>query len=101
MVAARARGASEWRALLTHALPNALLPVITMLGMSLPFLVSGSLVIEVVFSWPGMGQVMYDAALARDVPLLLGGTILATVAVVVGNLLADVAYAAADPRVRL
>jgi peptide/nickel transport system permease protein len=101
MVAARARGASEWRALLTHALPNALLPVITMLGMSLPFLVSGSLVIEVVFSWPGMGQLMYDAALSRDVPLLLGGTILATVAVVLGNLLADVAYAAADPRVRL
>jgi peptide/nickel transport system permease protein len=101
VLAARARGASERRALLSHALPNALLPLITMVGMSLPFLVSGSLVIEVVFSWPGMGQTMYEAALARDVPLLLGGTVLATVAVVAGNLLADLAYAIADPRVRL
>ena len=101
VLAARARGASERRALFAHALPNALLPLITMIGMSLPFLVSGSLVIEVVFSWPGMGQLMYDAALARDVPLLLGGTVVATVAVVTGNLLADLAYAVADPRVRL
>ncbi|MFI5143854.1 MAG: ABC transporter permease subunit, partial [Thermoanaerobaculales bacterium] len=69
--------------------------------MSLPFLVSGSLIIEVVFSWPGMGQVMFNAALARDVPLLLGGTLVATVAVVVGNLLADAAYALVDPRVRV
>jgi peptide/nickel transport system permease protein len=101
VLAARARGASERRVLLAHALPNALLPLVTMVGMSLPFLVSGSLVIEVVFSWPGMGQTMYSAALGRDVPLLLGGTVLATVAVVAGNLLADVAYAVADPRVRL
>ena len=101
VLAARARGASERRALLAHALPNALLPLITMVGMSIPFLVSGSLVIEVVFSWPGMGQIMYDAALARDVPLLLGGTVLATAAVVAGSLLADLAYAIADPRVRL
>ena len=101
VLAARARGCSPRRALVAHALPNALLPLITMIGMSLPFLVSGSLVIEVVFSWPGMGQVMYNAALGRDLPLLLGGTIVATVAVVVGNLLADAAYALADPRVRL
>jgi peptide/nickel transport system permease protein len=101
IVAARARGCSQWRATLVHALPNSLLPLITMTGLSIPFLVSGSLVIEVVFAWPGMGQVMYNAALARDVPLLMGGTVVATVAVVVGNLLADVTYAAADPRVRL
>ncbi len=101
VLAARARGCSPRQALVRHALPNALLPLITMTGMSLPFLVSGSLVIEVVFSWPGMGQVMYNAALGRDLPLLLGGTIVATVAVVVGNLLADVAYAVADPRVRV
>ncbi|TAM55443.1 MAG: ABC transporter permease subunit, partial [Acidobacteria bacterium] len=74
---------------------------ITMTGMSLPFLVSGSLIVEVVFSWPGMGQLMYNAALGRDLPLLLGGTIVATVAVVAGNLLADMAYAVADPRVRV
>jgi peptide/nickel transport system permease protein len=101
VLAARARGCSERRALLVHALPNALLPLITMVGMSLPFLVSGSLVIEVVFAWPGMGQVMYTAALARDVPVLMGGTILATVAVVAGNFVADLAYAVVDPRVRL
>ncbi len=101
VLAARARGCSQRRALLAHALPNALLPLITMAGMSLPFLVSGSLIIEVVFSWPGMGQAMYAAALGRDLPLLLGGTIVATIAVVAGNLLADVAYAVADPRVRL
>ncbi len=101
VLAARARGCSERRALLAHALPNALLPLITMTGMSLPFLVSGSLVIEVVFSWPGMGQAMFNAALARDLPVLLGGTLLATTAVVLGNLLADMAYAIADPRVRV
>jgi peptide/nickel transport system permease protein len=101
VLAARARGCSQRQALVRHALPNAVLPLITMMGMSLPFLVSGSLVIEVVFSWPGMGQVMYNAALGRDLPLVLGGTIVATVAVVVGNLLADVAYVVADPRVRV
>ncbi len=101
VLAARARGCSPRRALVVHALPNALLPLITMVGMSLPFLVSGSLIVEVVFSWPGMGQAMYAAALGRDLPLLLGGTIVATAAIVVGNLLADLAYAAVDPRVRL
>jgi peptide/nickel transport system permease protein len=101
VLAARARGCTVRRAVFTHALPNALLPLITMTGMSLPFLVSGSLIVEVVFSWPGMGQAMYTAALGRDLPLLLGGTIVATAAVVVGNLLADLAYAAVDPRVRL
>jgi peptide/nickel transport system permease protein len=100
VLAARARGCSEGRVIRVHALPNALLPLITMVGMSLPFLVSGSLVIEVVFAWPGMGRLMYAAALGRDLPLLLGGTVLATVAVVAGNFLADVAYAAVDPRVR-
>jgi peptide/nickel transport system permease protein len=101
VLAARARGCSERRALLVHLLPNALLPLITMIGMSLPFLASGSLVVEVVFSWPGMGQLMFGAALARDVPLLMGATIVVTVAVVIGNLLADLAYAVVDPRVRL
>jgi len=100
VLAARARGCSEHRALTAHALPNALLPLITMVGMSLPFLVSGALIVEVVFAWPGMGRLMYAAALARDLPLLLGITVLVTVAVVIGNLLADIAYAAVDPRVR-
>jgi peptide/nickel transport system permease protein len=101
VLAARARGCTERRALFSHALPNALLPLITMLGLSLPFLVSGSLVVEVVFSWPGMGQLMVGAAMARDVPLLMGGTLASAAAVIAGNLLADVAYAVVDPRVRL
>jgi peptide/nickel transport system permease protein len=100
VLASRARGCTTRQALVRHALPNALLPLITMVGMSLPFLVSGSLVIEVVFAWPGMGRAMFEAALARDVPVLMGGTLLATAAVVLGNFLADVAYAAVDPRVR-
>lgn len=101
VLAALARGCSARRALRVHALPNALLPLITVLGLSLPFLVSGSLVIEVVFAWPGMGQLVYSAALARDLPTLMGGTVVITVAVVLGNLIADVAYAVVDPRVRL
>jgi len=101
VLAARARGCTERRALVAHALPNALLPLITMLGLSLPFLVSGSLVVEVVFAWPGMGQLMVGAALSRDVPLLMGGTLAGASAVIAGSLLADIAYAAADPRVRL
>lgn len=100
VVAALARGCSQRRALLVHALPNALLPLLTVVGLSLPFLVSGSLVIEVIFSWPGMGQVFYAAVTARDVPLIQAGTVLVTVAVVGGNWLADAAYALADPRIR-
>ncbi len=100
VLAALARGCSKRRVLLIHALPNALLPMITVLGLSLPFLVSGSLVIEVIFSWPGMGQVFYAAVTARDVPLIQAGTVLVTTAVVAGNWLADVAYSWADPRIR-
>ncbi|HNX50991.1 MAG TPA: ABC transporter permease [Thermoanaerobaculaceae bacterium] len=100
VLAARARGCSRRRALLTHALPNAVLPLVTVLGLSLPFLVSGSLLVEVVFAWPGMGQLLYQAALARDIPLLMGGTLLSAAAVVAGNALADLSVAWLDPRVR-
>lgn len=100
MLAALARGCSRGRALLVHALPNALLPLLTVIGLSLPFLVSGSLVIEVIFSWPGMGQVFYAAVTARDVPLIQASTVLVTAAVVAGNWLADAAYTLADPRIR-
>ncbi len=99
--AARARGAAERRVLFRHALRNALLPVINLLGLSLPILVSGSLVIEVVFAWPGMGRLTYDAVRALDYPVTLAATLLATLMVVLGSLFADLAMAAADPRVRL
>ncbi len=98
--AARARGASGGRVLVGHALRNALLPAITLAGMSLPVLVSGSLVTEVVFSWPGMGRVAYEAILARDVPVVLAATLLSSLLVVGGNLAADVALLVADPRIR-
>ena len=100
MLAARARGLPEWRLLWIHALRPALLPVITLLGLSLPLLVSGSVVVETIFSWPGMGQVAWNAARARDVPLILGATLLGTAAVILGNLVADVLYAVVDPRAR-
>jgi len=99
--AARARGADSRRVLLVHALRNAVLPVINLLGLSLPILVSGSLVIEVVFAWPGMGRLTYEAILAQDVPVVLATTLLATIVVIVGSLAADLTMAAIDPRIRL
>lgn len=100
VLAALARGCSRRRAVLAHALPNAALPLVTVLGLSLPFLVSGSLLVETVFAWPGMGQLLLQAALARDIPLLMGGTLVGAGAVVAGNALADVAVSLLDPRVR-
>jgi peptide/nickel transport system permease protein len=100
MLAARARGLPEHRLLLVHALRPALLPVVTLFGLALPVLVSGSVVVETIFSWPGMGQVAFNAARARDVPLILGATLIGAAAVVVGNLVADLLYAVVDPRAR-
>jgi len=99
--AARARGVGGRRLLLGHALRSALLPVVTLLGLSLPILVSGSLVTEVVFGWPGMGRLAYEAILAQDVPVVLASTVLTSIVVIVGSLLADIAIAVADPRIRL
>ena len=100
MLAARARGLPEWRLVWVHALRPALLPVITLFGLSLPVLVSGSVVVETIFSWPGMGQVAFNAARARDVPLILGATLVGAAAVIFGNLVSDTLYAAVDPRAR-
>jgi peptide/nickel transport system permease protein len=97
---ARAKGLAEWRILFKHALRNAMIPVISLLGLHLPILIGGALVIEVVFSWPGMGRLMYDAVFARDYPLVMASSFLFAVVVVAGNLLADLLYAAADPRIR-
>jgi peptide/nickel transport system permease protein len=97
---ARARGASRARLLLRHALPAASGPVITRAGVQLPLLVSGALVVEVVFGWPGLGRVTYDAVLSKDLPVVLAAVVLATILVVVGSLLADVGLALVDPRLR-
>ena len=97
---ARAKGLTESRILVRHALRNALIPVISLLGLYLPILIGGAVVIEVVFSWPGMGRLMYDAVFARDYPLVMASSFLFGLVVVAGNLLADLLYAAADPRIR-
>lgn len=97
---ARAKGASELRMLVGHALKNALLPLITLAGLSIPALFSGALIIEVVFNYPGMGLLFWTAAQNRDYPILLGITVLVGVLTVVGNLLADLAYAWVDPRIK-
>ena len=98
--AARARGLGPLRVLLRHALPSTLGPVIHHFGVLLPMLLSGSLVVEVVFAWPGLGRVAYVAILERDMPVILAGTLVSGVLVVVGNLVADLAHAWIDPRVR-
>ncbi len=100
LLAATARGVPPRRLFWVHSLRPALLPVVTLIGLAVPALVSGALVIEVIFSWPGMGRVMWTAATARDVPVVLATTLLAAGAVMLGTLLADVLYMAVDPRVR-
>jgi peptide/nickel transport system permease protein len=97
---ARAKGASERRVLWGHVFRNSLISIVTLLGLSLPTLVGGAIFIEVVFNYPGMGLAFYDAAVNVDYQVLLGFTILATVATIAGNLLADIGYAMLDPRVR-
>jgi peptide/nickel transport system permease protein len=100
MTTARAIGFSPRRAALRHAVPNALLPVIALTAMSLGYVVGGVIFIESVFSWPGIGQVTYDALLDRDLPVLQGVFLLASAFVILMNLVADVIIMALDPRVR-
>ena len=97
---ARAKGVDEKEVVGKHALRNALMPSITLLGTSLPALVGGVVFVEKVFSWPGMGLVAVDAVSARDYPLVLAVVIVGTIVVAAGNLLADLLYRAADPRLR-
>jgi peptide/nickel transport system permease protein len=97
---ARAKGLSERTVITKHALRNSMLPVITLLGLYLPFLFSGAIFIEVIFAWPGMGRVIYDAIFQRDYPLVMATSFIFATIVVLGNLIADVLYAVADPRIR-
>jgi peptide/nickel transport system permease protein len=97
---AKAKGASERRILLRHVLRNSLIPIATLLGLSLPGILSGALITEAVFNYPGMGLLFYQQAQKQDYPTLLGIVVVVAVATVVGSLLADIAYAVLDPRVR-
>ncbi len=98
--AARARGLSERRVLLRHALPNAANPLISLLGQDLGTLLAGSFLVEVVFAWPGLARLSVEALLGKDVFLVMASVLVATVALVVGNLVADLLLAGLDPRVR-
>lgn len=97
---ARAKGLSESRIVWVHALRNAATPLLQLLGLSLPLLLSGALIVEVVFSWPGLGRLTFDSILSRDYPVVLATTALAGVMVVIGSLLADLLHGVTDPRVR-
>lgn len=98
MIAARARGLSETRLLYKHAFKNAALPVITILGLSLPELISGSFIIEYIFAWPGLGQLGVNAVFARDYPIIMGSILFASILMIIGNIIADAAYNWVDPR---
>jgi peptide/nickel transport system permease protein len=100
ILTARAKGLSERVVIYRHALHNALLPVITLLGLSVPGLIGGSVIFETIFAIPGMGKMFYDGVMMRDYPLIMGVLVIGAVLTLVGNLIADVAYAMADPRIR-
>ncbi|MDL1959787.1 MAG: ABC transporter permease [Deltaproteobacteria bacterium] len=97
---ARAKGLPERRVIYRHALRNALLPLITILGLSIPGLIGGSVIFESIFAIPGVGQLMWTSVMARDYPLLMGNLVIVSILTLLGNQLADIGYALADPRIR-
>ena len=98
---ARAKGLPENAVIYKHALRNAMMPVITIMGLSLPGLIGGSVILEYLFAIPGMGQLFWQSVTARDYPLIMGNLVIGAFLTLVGNMLADIAYAAVDPRVKL
>ncbi len=100
IITARAKGFRERYILLKHALPNAMLPMITIIAINIGFVVAGAIQVETIFSWPGLGRLMYEALGARDYPLLQGVFLMVTISVVLANVLADISYAYIDPRVK-
>ena len=98
---ARAKGVPEKSVIYKHALRNALIPIITVIGLDLPIIVAGAALTETVFNWPGMGRLFVEMAFAREYSVLMAITMITTVVVILGNLLADILYALVDPRVRL
>lgn len=98
---ARAKGVAEWRVVLVHALRNAILPIVAMIGIDIGLYMQGVVVVEAVFGWPGIGQLAWLAIQRVDIPIIMGVTLVAAVGIVLGNLLADIATSLIDPRVRL
>jgi peptide/nickel transport system permease protein len=101
IMTARAKGLSERVVIYKHALRNALLPVITILGLSIPGLIGGGVIFETIFAIPGMGQLFYMAVMSRDYPTVMGILFIGAILTLFGNLIADVSYALADPRIRV
>jgi peptide/nickel transport system permease protein len=101
IMTARAKGLKERDVIYKHALRNALLPAITILGLSIPGLIGGSVIFETVFAIPGMGQLFYMAVMARDYPTVMGILLIGAILTLLGNLIADLSYAMADPRIRI
>jgi peptide/nickel transport system permease protein len=97
---ARAKGLSERTVVFKHALRNALIPIVTLIGLYMPYLLSGAVLVEYIFAWPGMGRLIVDSIFQRDYPLVMATGFVVSVMVVLGNLLADVLYAVVDPRIR-
>jgi peptide/nickel transport system permease protein len=97
---ARSKGLAEHVVLVKHVLRNALIPVITIVGVTLPVLFSGAIIVETVFQWPGIGLLYINAITQRDIPVLMGITTITAVLVVISNLVTDIAYSIVDPRIR-
>jgi peptide/nickel transport system permease protein len=97
---ARAKGLRETLVFYKHALSNAILPLITLIGLDLPSLFAGALFVETIFAWPGMGRLFWDAARGRDYPVLLGVVMIDAVLIITCNILADLGYGLLDPRVK-
>ena len=97
---ARAKGVPEKKVIYKHALRNALIPIVTLLGLSLPGLIGGGFIFETIFAWPGMGRLGYQAIMSRDYPVIMGVGVIAALLTLLGNLIADITYAFIDPRIR-
>jgi peptide/nickel transport system permease protein len=100
VLTARAKGASDTRVLWQHVAPNAMLPSVTLVMMNFGFVLSGAILVETVFNWPGLGLLAYNSMLARDYPVMQAVFLLASVAVILFNLVADIMYYYLDPRVK-
>jgi peptide/nickel transport system permease protein len=99
MTTARAKGLPERLALFRHALKNALIPMVTVVGLSLPRLLGGAIIVESIFAWHGLGRLAYDAVLRRDQPVIMAITLMTSLAIILSNLLVDIVYVVVDPRI--
>jgi peptide/nickel transport system permease protein len=101
VLAARAKGLTERRIIIFHILKNSLLPIVTILGLTFPVLISGSFIFESIFAWPGMGRLGYEAIMGYDYPVVMGIGVVASLLTLFGILVSDITYAMVDPRIRL